>query len=123
MLNQSQISAMRAAQNSTMPDTAVIVRRTLASDGAGGQVETWAEIASVSCRVALAGQAGTSSSLEAVKAGRLSTRTLYRVTLPALTDVTTADRLRVGVRVFEVTGVLPGGAWETARVCQCVEVA
>ena len=118
MLNTAQITALRAQQALALPDTVVIQRRTLASDGAGGPTETWAALATVAGRLS----ADNRAAREAAAAGRLTTSTPYRVTLPAETAVASADRLVIGVRTFEVNQVMAGGAWETARVCLCVEI-
>jgi len=118
MLSSAELTAMRAQQALALPDTVVIQRRTLASDGAGGSVETWATLATV------AGGVGVENriSREAPAGGRLAVVTPYRVTLPAGIDVTARDRLVISARTFEVALVQAGGAWETARVCLCAEV-
>lgn len=115
MISTSDLAAMRSLQEQTMSEEALVKRRTLASDGAGGTTETWATAATVDCRIAPM----TGRDL-AMLGGRVVEGATMRVTLPALTDVRTTDRLYVGSRQFEVLAVA-GHSWETARVVVCGE--
>jgi len=117
VLSAAEITSMRATQEEALPDTCVISRATLTADGAGGQTETWATVATVACRVAAMGGRGA----ERLIADRLSAVTPYVVTLPAETDVEPEDRIVIGTRTLEVAAVLAIEGWETARRVAAVE--
>lgn len=110
---------LRALQEEYLPDTCSISRATDTSTS-DGLSQSWANVATgVSCRVSpLASSAaealGASAGLEAVS--------LWTVWLPALTDVTTRDRIVYGARTFEVARV-GARSYETARECICREVS
>ena len=117
MLTAGELAAMQAAQVGTLVEQCSIVRRTLASDGAGGQTETTSSTPSV-CRLA--------PSMEHLPTDRLiagspQDQVLWRITLPAAAAVEPADRIDVGGRSFEVKGMYGPGTLSTALVCVCVE--
>ena len=118
MLTATELAAMRATQATAMPDTCVISRPTLTPDGAGGQTEGFATVATVACRVGPMGNRGEERAI----AERMGAVTPYMVTVPTTTDVRTQDRIVVGARTFEVATVLDTEAWETARRVACIEV-
>ena len=109
---------MRSTLEASLPDTAQVQRKTLVSDGAGGYTESWSTVATVACRVSPSGR----SPEERVIAERLAATSVWTITLPALTDVTVADRIVVGARTFEVVGVL-ARTEEISRRVVCTEVA
>lgn len=117
MITPDELAAMRATQVETLPDTCQVRRKTLTSDGMGGQIENWETVTTVACRVAPSGH----SPQEQVIAERMSATSTWTLTLPADTDVTAADRLVVGARTFEVAAVL-ARSFETARRVVCTEV-
>lgn len=117
MLTADELAAMRATVEDALPDTAQVQRRTLVSDGAGGYTESWSTVATVACRVARGGQLPQ----ERVIAERLTTTSIWTLTLPALTDVTAADRIVVASRTFEVVDV-GARSDEVARRVVCMEV-
>lgn len=116
MVTAGELAAMQATQAATLAESCAIVRRTLASDGAGGQTVTETETATI-CRLA------TSTNLPADRliAGSVVEQMLWRITLPAGTDVHKADAIRIGSRTFEVMGVYGPHTHTTALVCVCVE--
>lgn len=116
MYSATELDAMRSTLEASLPDTAQVRRKTLTSDGMGGQTESWATVATVACRVAPSGRPE-----ERAVAERLASVSVWTVTLPALTDVRAVDRLVVGARTFEVVGVLARSD-EVGRRVVCVEV-
>lgn len=116
MLSTAQLDSMRVTLDESLPDTAVVKRDTLTSDGAGGYTTSEATVATVACRVAPSG------GREAVIAGRLDAVATWTLTLPALTDVTAKDRIVVGTRTFEIAAVLDPRSWEIGRRVLCVEI-
>jgi head-tail adaptor len=117
MLTADEITTMRSTLNTSLPDTAQVQRRTLTPDGAGGFTESWSTVATVACRLSPAGR----SPEERVIAERLTATSTWTLTVPALTDVQTADRVVVGSRTFEVAAALARSS-EISRRVICVEV-
>lgn len=115
MLTAGELAAARAVQAQTLTETATIYRRTLASDGMGGQTESTAQ-STAACRVAPARPAET-----ALVAGQVRELQAYRITFPAETDVRTDDKVAVRGVTYEVLGVLAPATLETARVVLAVQ--
>ena len=118
LLTAAEIADMRSEQNGTMPDTVVVWRWTSASDGMGGEVETYAAVGTVTGRLGRVGNMGE----ESVIADRLTAADPWVITVPQTTTVYERDRLVVGSRTFEVEMVAEHAAWETARQCYGYEV-
>jgi len=109
LLSSAQITAMRTTADLALPDTVVISRRTVASDGAGGWSETWATAATVAGRLMPKYQISGS---EGQQAGQIQAVAQWVATLPAGTDLRAGDRVTVAGRTFEVQAVLSAGvAW------------
>lgn len=100
----AEIQRDRRTALSRMPDTCEVVRATEVDDPWGGTTRDETVIATVPCRVSPATRGS-----EQVVAGRIEAVNPAVVTLPAGTDVTTRDTLRIGSeRVpHEVHQVMP----------------
>lgn len=116
MVTAGELAAMQATQALTLVESCAIVRRTLASDGAGGQTVTETETATL-CRLA----ASTNMPADRLVAGSVTEQMLWRITLPAGADVRRDDAIRIGSRTFEVRGIYGPHTLTTALVCVCVE--
>ena len=110
MLTATELTDMQAVAEEALPDTATIQRKTRTADSIGGATVVWATLATVACRIASAG----GSPQERLAAERLSPRSVYRITLPAATDIKAADRIVIDSSTYEVLGALVG-SWETAK--------
>lgn len=108
---------MREAADAALPDTATVSRKTITSDGAGGQTEAWADASSYSCRAKPASRQAT----ERVIALRPSAVSAWTIYLPAGADVKPVDRLRVGSTTYEVVAVSTR-SWEIGRQADCVVI-
>jgi head-tail adaptor len=127
MLTSVEMSEIRADQELLMPDSGQISRRTLTSDGMGGQTESWAAQGTAkACRIGTGGR----SAEERRIAERVGAVMSYVVTLPAGTDITEADRIVVtpsalsavsGTRTLEVVGIVRDSVGTCVRAV-CVEV-
>lgn len=116
MLTDDELESARAVQRLLNNKQATILRSTTTPDGAGGHRTSYAVLRTVTCRMSAAG--GRDADL---LAGRLSNgQSAWRITVPAQTDVTAADRVAVDGRTFEVLQVLEHTN-ETARVLLCME--
>lgn len=102
-----------------MPETVAIHRKTLADDGHGGFTESDTVVETTTGRLSLPGRAPE----ERMLAAQVSGGQAYTISLPAGTDVQTADELVISTqnnRTFIVIGVL-ARSFETARRVVCAE--
>lgn len=117
MLSATDLATARATVTASMTDTAQVLRATSVPDGEGGQTETWTVVATVPCRVA----AADITPMERDLATQVLPRTLWRISLPAQTQVTSQDRLAIGTWVYDILGVLAPRSYELST--QVVAVA
>lgn len=117
MLAAGQLDGARAMQVMTMTETCAVERDVAVGDGAGGEVLTPGVVDTLFCRVAPT----RLSERESLMALGLQSAAVFRVTVPAESDVRVTDRLSVGGTVYEVMAVQGPGTLETARVCLCVK--
>lgn len=118
-LTAAEIADMRDTLEDTLPDTCVIQRRTLTSDGQGGKTEAWAAAGTALCRLSPRGQ-GLDG--EDARADRITGEEDWIVTLPALTDVTSSDRLLILSNTYEPVGVRAVRSWELSRRVTCKRI-
>ncbi len=118
MLTEADLSIMRAAQERAMPDTCTVQRVTLTDDGYGSHTEKWDDVASYRCRLS-----PVASPKELLLAGQTAQVADWMVTLPHGVDVKVSDRIIIGTRVLEVTGVVQGSNWQTALRVTAKEVS
>lgn len=104
-------AAVAGVLAATMPETAVIERLTLVSDGAGGQDEDWVAVdqdpdilvdGNLPARLSPAG----STPVERAIAEREDVEEAFVVALPAGADITFQDRITVAGRTFDVVARL-----------------
>jgi SPP1 family predicted phage head-tail adaptor len=115
MLTQSELTDFRAQQLAAMPGSAIIYRASLASDGMGGQTETWAAIGTVAAR--LYPTQGYSSN-ERLAGAQDTSMTRWWLSMPYDTDATAADVVKVDGRVFKIQEVNNDEMWRTALRCK-----
>lgn len=111
MLTAEEMAQMRAVQEAALPNTAVILRFPLVSDGMGGYIDTWQPTGTAPCRVS---SVNSRAYAETEQGLQLVSETRWVVTLPAGTEVSAKDQLQVGDVVYEVTEVNAGEDWMTA---------
>lgn len=99
------------------PTSATIRRKTIVSDGQGGQDETWADVATVMCRYA----PGMGKASETINADALQNVSFWTFAFAGSPDVRDADRIVVGSRTWEVSKSLSHTVTEPTSV-QAVEV-
>lgn len=114
----SELDAMRAAQETVMPEMVYVQRLTRTPDGAGGWSEAWNTVATTKGR--LVTKAWDDAEQEI--AGRYAARYKTIVTLPATTSLTESDRLQISGRQYEIIGIA-GRSNKTALQVSCVEVS
>jgi SPP1 family predicted phage head-tail adaptor len=116
MLTTAEITAMRATADTALPDLATVQRATTVSDGGGGTTTSWADVATVACRIAPAGGGEGATTGE-----RVVDESTHILTLPAVADITEADRLLIAGRLYDITLVRHRGAWELSRRAEAKE--
>lgn len=113
MLTADELTAMRAAQASILPDTCVIWRKSRSVDAAGGIVETRAKVADSACRV-------TRNQPREIQQGEKAVILAdWIVTLPYATDIRSDDEIETGNRVLRCVGLL-NASWKTCERALCV---
>jgi head-tail adaptor len=117
MLTTAELEAMRAVQESALPDVCTVTRLSATADNYGGVTEDWDEVVDdVPCRVGVPTRAEL-----AILSERVSESAGWTVTVPVGTDVAGDDRITVGSRRFQVAAN-PLTSWATALRCVCWEV-
>lgn len=119
MLSAGDVASMRATCQEAMPDTAIIYRRSWASDGGGGGSATFTAAGTVACRLAPT----TSPGDEEPIADRLAEASHWTIAVPALTDVRQDDRITVSTVTYEVMAVNSPRSWELERLVFGSEVS
>lgn len=122
MLSSTELTEMRNEQERNMPDTCYRYIKTQASDGAGGNTDTWSVSGSkLKCRLGPPPKA----SLESILAGRIAVKCDYTLTLPFDVTATEKDYFLVtangATHILNVTNARVK-SYLTTRVLQCVEV-
>lgn len=118
LITNTEIAWMRGVQVQAQPGTAVIQRATLASDGMGGQTETWAAIGTVTARL----MPVSPTQREFVTGSQITTVAKWYVTVPGTATVLASDRIVIGTRLFEVTFVPNNQDYRTALHVECVSL-
>ena len=101
----------------TLTATALIQRKTLVDDDAGGQTTTWSTSDSVPCSFSQT----QISPVERENTITVKSLTYWGFTFPSGTDVHPEDRILVGDRTFEVVGAGEGSVNIVTRAI-CLEI-
>lgn len=118
-LDATEIAAMRATVDDSLPDSVVVQRASYTADGLGGSVAAWAVAGTVAARVS-PGQAQGEEPFAG--GGRPVAEGPWVVTLPAGTDVTERDRIAFGTTTLEVRKVDQPRSWALDVRCECEAV-
>lgn len=119
-MTAAALSRLQTHAASYLSDTAQVWRNTKTDDGQGGQADSWAQTGpSVGCL--LEPWAGRKGGEEDVILDKFEQNLPWKVSLPSGTDVTAADEIRVGARVFEVNAVLAPATLQALSECICTE--
>lgn len=111
-LPAGEMALLRAAQDDTLPGTAVISRQTLVDDGAGGFTETTAEAYNGPARLSPVREGGA----EAQIANQYVNTTGWVVTLPYDTVVLRDDTIQMDGHTLNVVAVLSRSLTTALRV-------
>ena len=105
LLSASELASIRVERNDFLPDTAIIYRYALVSDGGGGYTESWPAVGTVSCYV----WTREATDNEMAIGGQPTSRTRWYIEVPHDTSVDARDWIEVNNRTFQVV-VVPNGA-------------
>lgn len=108
MLTASQLKLMRTAQEQLMPDTATILRRSLAADGRGGKTATYTAQGEVKCRIQFNSYRPVMPDGDG--AGFVKNSERYLLSLPVGTEIYATDRIKVKGVTYEILSPSDDGA-------------
>lgn len=114
-LTDAEITSMRYEAELSLPDTAIIQRRTFTSDGGGGGTAAWSAAGTVACRI------GPMNGSEREIANRISAEATSILTVPVGTDIGTADRVSVDSRTYNVAALREWGDYSLTLRAEVVE--
>lgn len=122
LLSASDVLAMQATMDDSLPDTCTLVVDTLTSDGAGGHTAAPGSPVSVACRVSPLRLTRSSANAEALEVARVIEQSLWLITMPYGTTIGPAYRIGHTGRTFEVVEVLSPRTWgiDTRASCKLV---
>ena len=115
MITTSMLEALRAVQESALPDTCAIKRKTVgARNDYGERTETWATVATVPCRMAVKAAQGSGTE-QVLSVGALTAVTRYDLTVPHGTVIRGEDRVVYAGKTYEVAAEVDDVTWQTAK--------
>lgn len=101
MLTSGQLAALQRIHKQTaMPDQAIILTRTLTTDGRGGQTASYTESQTVACRIAF--YSNRPALPDAGITGQVKAAEKYLVSLPVGTEISATDRLKIKGVTYEI---------------------
>lgn len=119
MISARDLAGIAADVATVQPSTVAIRRAVAAPDGLGGVTNTYGTVATVAARVA-----PVSSYVAEQEVGeRLRDAVVWRVSMPAGTDVRAQDRIVDGTTTYAVESVRTGGSVEIERVAYVTKAA
>lgn len=109
-LTSAELTVMRDALETLLPDTAAILAVTQVSDGQGGLIDTWGTAtASVACRV------DSVKAQETTTGGAVRPYHSYVITFPYDVTIAEENRVVVGSDTFNVTSEDEPKSWDIVR--------
>lgn len=119
MLSAKDIACLADDLADVHPDTVTLSRSTKASDGMGGQTETWSTVGTYAARVTPVSIQQAEENL----GSELKDGTYFRVALPRATDVRIDDRIEYDSLTLSVESVLAPRSVEIERIVYVVRAA
>lgn len=102
VFESGELATLRVEVQETLTDTCAIQRLSQTSDGAGGQADSWATVATAACRVRPGGQ----ESQERLMAERVQASSPFVFSFAWDTDLTERDQIVFDGQTYRVLGVL-----------------
>lgn len=122
LINQSDLDFINTDQESAMPDTALIYRKSVVNSPLGN-VTSYTLVGSSICRIAPVGDRKSESIYQEDNVKDIQAiEFLHIATFPIATDIQIIDKITIGSRTFEVTAILTRQSYETAKRIMVLEV-
>src|SRR5262249_59535373 len=115
LLSQRQLNRLRDIGKRALPDTAIILRRTLVDDGNGGQESTYASVGTAACRISFAGSKSEPALKDRQQGGRITPQQEWIVTLAHDANVLETDRLQINGETYEIISSMRRRSWEITK--------
>ena len=113
LLQGMDLTYMRTAVKTAMPDTVNIQRQSQQADGQGGFATSWANVyQNIPARLSAKGGG------EATDAGRLDTQLDYTLTVAYDQAIDATDRVVHSSGTYDVQSVDSGKSWTLSKRCQ-----
>lgn len=123
LIGDYELSILKAEGQRAMPDTATILRSTPVRTATGGYSQDFQPHHTTICRLSASVLSGGA---EQDAASQLAGIMAYSITVPAGTDITPADRIRIpdgdGVRIFEVAAGKTVASWNMSDSWTLTEI-
>lgn len=118
MLSAADLAFVQSVSALTHTTACQILRRTLTSDGMGGNTTVWNTIATVNCRIAPV----VSRTVEQVDQQRIELLSRWSIALPVGQDIDIKDRIVANGITYEVAAFAAPRTLELERVVECEQV-
>jgi hypothetical protein len=122
-ISATELASLRAELNSTFPDLATVLRKTVSSNGRGGQTTSYvAQTPQIACIVTIG--TTTDRNPKKVEHSQQVAVTTWTVKLPFGSSVAISDRLLIGSTTYEIFDtVTPARSLQLADdyLCRAVE--
>lgn len=116
MLGANDLAQMRDTVEGSLPETATILRRTVTSDGIGGNTEQFVPDGTCAARIVPV------STLAKEIAARIVSNATHVVIVPSDTTIAPGDRLQVSGYIFHVIEGTTSGTWDIVRRVSVAEI-
>ena len=112
MLTECELAKLADDVAELHPDEIIMLRASNASDGMGGRTNTYASVGTFAARVSPA----SNGDVEQEIGGKLRDGTVWRVAIPAGTDIRIGDRISYSGLTLSVEGIRAPRSVEIERV-------
>lgn len=110
MLNNTDLTALRALQNRLLTGTCTLWRNTPTISASGGQTDSWTVVATLPCRLA----PERDRRLQQIIGEKPVLEVYYRLTLPHDADLRAGDRLECAGAWYQVVALWEAHTLKTA---------
>jgi hypothetical protein len=108
MLSSNEIALMKSQQNTALPDSMTITRKSFSPNGSGGMTESESTLGPFACRLS---SANGDEKVEAMRATEIGDAIL---TYASTVGLLATDLVNIGDQVFEVKHIEEPRGWKTA---------
>lgn len=107
LLSGCALDSIQETAADLLPDTAIVLRRSLATDTTGGKTATYsAQTERIACRLSFPGQGDTPTMVDRTVGGRITPQQQFLVTMMGDADVLETDRLTILGTTYDIVSSL-----------------